>query len=164
MNLAPILARWQARPYRVRVVIVGTTLAVLVLVFMLSMGDADVGRYPIRPGSLSDGTAGAGTDGTAGAAGEDGGGTAGWEFVVDRDGENYGLSEEQCQIAFPKLFYEVDKSAAARQKKKISWKEVDNTVIEDGMVRGLIHQGEVYTSCQLVEYSSTGLTMTVVYY
>lgn len=146
MNLAPFLARWQARPYRVRVVIVGTTLAVLVLVFMLSMGEGDVGRYPIRPVPVSEGV-GIGTG--TGAAGEDAGSDtgagagAGWEFVVDRDGENYGLSEEQCQIAFPKLFSEVDKSAAARQTKKISFKEVDNTVIEDGMVRALIHQGEV---------------------
>lgn len=150
MILAPFLARWQAKPYRVRVVIVGTTLVILVLVIFLSMGDSgDVGRYAIRPLSVSESTVGSGPAGDrAGAGAGAGAGTgtgngAGWEFLVDRDGENYGLSEDQCRTAFPKLFYEVDKSAAARENKKISWKEVDNTVIEDGMVRALVHQGEV---------------------
>lgn len=126
-------------------------LAVLALIFIMSMGSGDVGKYPLRPLPVSEGTAGSGSgsagdsSGSGSGAGTGTGAGGGWEFVVDRDGENYGLSEEQCQIAFPKLFYEVDKSAAAREKKKIAWKEVDNTVIEDGMVRALVHQGEVFS-------------------
>ena len=66
-----------------------------------------------------------------------------WEFLVQRDGQNYGLSEEQCRTAFPKLFLEIDKSALLRQEARITYKELDSRNVEDGMVRGIIDQGEV---------------------
>lgn len=66
-----------------------------------------------------------------------------WEFVVGRDGRNHGLSEEQCLIAFPKLYIEIDKSALLKQETPISFKELDSRDVEDGMVRGIIDQGEV---------------------
>lgn len=64
--------------------------------------------------------------------------------MVERDGDNHGLSGEQCRAAFPKLFVEIDKSVRARGEKKISFKEVDSRPVEDGMVRGVIHHGEVF--------------------
>ena len=66
-----------------------------------------------------------------------------WEFLVDRDGDNHGLSEEQCQIAFPKLFVEIEKSASLKVENRISFKELDSRNVEDGMVRGIIDHGEV---------------------
>lgn len=66
-----------------------------------------------------------------------------WEFVVVRDGNNHGLSEDQCRRAFPKLFVEVDKSALLRRDKRVSFKELDSRTVDDGMVRGIIDQGEV---------------------
>ena len=66
-----------------------------------------------------------------------------WEFVVERDADNHGLSEEQCRIAFPKLYFEIDKSAAFRENSSITFKELDSIPIEDGKVRGMIHHGEV---------------------
>lgn len=66
-----------------------------------------------------------------------------WGFVVGHDGQNHGLSEEQCRIAFPKLYIEIDKSALLKQEKHISYKELDSRDVEDGMVRGIIDQGEV---------------------
>lgn len=66
-----------------------------------------------------------------------------WEFVVGRDGQNHGLSEEQCRIAFPKLYVEIDKSTLLKQETPISFKELDSREVEDGMVRGIIDQGEV---------------------
>lgn len=66
-----------------------------------------------------------------------------WEFVTDRDANNHGLSEEQCRIAFPKLFVEIDKSASLRAERPISFAELDDVPVEDGMVRGIIDHGEV---------------------
>jgi hypothetical protein len=66
-----------------------------------------------------------------------------WEFHVDRDGNDHGLSEEQCRIAFPKLFGEIEKSAALRSQDLISYEELRGREIEDGMVRCIIDRGEV---------------------
>ncbi|KAI9926492.1 hypothetical protein ASPWEDRAFT_118903 [Aspergillus wentii DTO 134E9] len=71
---------------------------------------------------------------------------ASWEFAVERDGNNHGLSDEQCHIAFPKLFVEIDKSASWRREndKRITFKDLESRTVEDGMVRGMIVQGELY--------------------
>lgn len=69
--------------------------------------------------------------------------SAGWEFVVERDGNNHGLSEDQCRIAFPKLFVEIDKSSTLRENKLVSYKELDSRIVDDGMVRGIIDRGQV---------------------
>lgn len=66
-----------------------------------------------------------------------------WEFAVGRDANNHGLSEEQCLAAFPKLFVEVDKAGEARENNSVKYKELDELVVEDGMVRGMIYNGEV---------------------
>lgn len=66
-----------------------------------------------------------------------------WEFLVERDGGNHGLSEEQCRSAFPKLFVEIDQSALLRAEKKFSFKDLDSREVEDGMVRAIIDRGEV---------------------
>jgi hypothetical protein len=66
-----------------------------------------------------------------------------WEFNVEHDGHYHGLSEEQCRIAFPKLFSEVDKSTELRQDKHITFEELDSRNVEEGMVRGIIEKGEV---------------------
>ncbi|KAJ6006931.1 hypothetical protein N7451_004875 [Penicillium sp. IBT 35674x] len=79
-----------------------------------------------------------------------------WEFVVGRDGQNHGLSEEQCRIAFPKLYAEVDKSVLVKQEKHITYKELDSRDVEDGMVRGIIDQGELY----IVDYAAMPVTGT----
>lgn len=66
-----------------------------------------------------------------------------WEFHVDRDGNDHGLSEEQCRIAFPKLFGEIEQSAALRSQEPISYEELRGREVEDGMVRCIIDRGEV---------------------
>lgn len=66
-----------------------------------------------------------------------------WIFDPARDANNHGLSEEQCRIAFPKLFVEIDKSANERWNRTISYKEIDSIEIGDGMVRAVVYNGEV---------------------
>ncbi|KAL3474834.1 glycosyl transferase family 90-domain-containing protein [Aspergillus californicus] len=70
-----------------------------------------------------------------------------WEFVVGRDGDNHGLSEKQCLAAFPKLFGDVDRMMERRKNRKlISFKELEEAASggEDGMVRGVVKDGELY--------------------
>lgn len=66
-----------------------------------------------------------------------------WAFDPARDANNHGLSDEQCRLAFPKLFVEIDKSADERRNTSITYKEIDSTEIEDGMVRAVVYNGEV---------------------
>lgn len=66
-----------------------------------------------------------------------------WEFKVERDGDNYGLTDEQCQAAFPKLFVDIEKTVKARKDYPISYKEYNSRNLEKGMVRGIIFEGEV---------------------
>ncbi|KAB8068400.1 glycosyl transferase family 90-domain-containing protein [Aspergillus leporis] len=79
-----------------------------------------------------------------------------WQFEAKRDGNNHGLSEEQCRSAFPKLFVEIDKSASVRENNHIQFKDVDGVTVEDGMVRGIIDQGELY----IVDFGAMAATFS----
>lgn len=79
-----------------------------------------------------------------------------WEFVVERDALNHGLSDEQCQLAFPKLFGEIEKSVLLRQDARITYKDLDSREVEDGMVRAIIDRGQVGVS-QLARLKLTQL-------
>lgn len=65
-----------------------------------------------------------------------------WQFQTERDALNYGLSEEQCLSAFPKLFFEIDKSVAQRQQ-HITFAELESRTVEDNQARVIVHKGEV---------------------
>ena len=73
-----------------------------------------------------------------------------WEFRVDRDGNNHGLSDEQCRSAFPKLFNELDKSAALRSEEPISYAELRGREVDDGMVRGTGQASICMRSCRVL--------------
>ncbi|KAK5788306.1 hypothetical protein VI817_009264 [Penicillium citrinum] len=77
-----------------------------------------------------------------------------WEFLVDRDANDHGLSEDQCRIAFPKLFSELDKSVGLRSEDPISYTELRGREVEDGMVRCIIDRGELY----IVEFAPQPVT------
>ncbi|TKA67354.1 hypothetical protein B0A55_09686 [Friedmanniomyces simplex] len=68
-----------------------------------------------------------------------------WEFSYKRDRRNYGLSEEQCSVAFPKLYKEVDRAVAYRKKRgNVTLEELDVGWRGDGIVRALIHDNQLY--------------------
>jgi hypothetical protein len=63
-----------------------------------------------------------------------------WQFNYERDGLNFGLSNDQCIVAFPGLFDEVHRAVAvthARQS-NISVSELDAIEIKHGLVRAII--------------------------
>ncbi|EPS29460.1 hypothetical protein PDE_04409 [Penicillium oxalicum 114-2] len=77
-----------------------------------------------------------------------------WQFVTRRDALNHGLSDAQCQSAFPKLFTEIDKSASLRSQTPITFNDLDSREVEDGMVRAMINNGQLY----IIEYASMPVT------
>lgn len=69
----------------------------------------------------------------------------GWDFDAKRDAKNYGLSPEQCDAAFPKLWAELDRAVAHRKKiGKITPDEVKIGWKVDGIVRAMIYDRQVY--------------------
>jgi len=71
---------------------------------------------------------------------------SGWTFDYKRDARNFGLDEEQCQIAFPDLYKEIDRAVAHRKEigKKITLGDMDVEWRSDGMVRAMIHDNQLY--------------------
>lgn len=136
--LPTYLARWQGLSLWKRCLITAAVLSVFVFSLVLSTRDSDdVAKYVIKtsPKPQSPQPGPESPDGEK--VNEP------WEFVVERDGDNHGLSEEQCRVAFPKLYEEIDKSTEFRKENKIKLKELNSIPVEDGMVRALIHHGEV---------------------
>ncbi|KXT11753.1 hypothetical protein AC579_1650 [Pseudocercospora musae] len=71
---------------------------------------------------------------------------SGWQFDYKRDGKNYGLSEEQCNVAFPELYKEIDRAVEHRKER---WGEITPDEVEvewrgDGIVRAMIHDNQLY--------------------
>ncbi|KAF2089478.1 hypothetical protein K490DRAFT_8484, partial [Saccharata proteae CBS 121410] len=70
-----------------------------------------------------------------------------WRFEVERDALNYGLSDEQCNIAFPRLFQELDRVRDFFSSRKVQQSEVriwtgeedKKTGIWDGHHHGQFH-------------------------
>lgn len=69
-----------------------------------------------------------------------------WIFDAERDERNYGLSDEQCLLAFPDYYREIDRAVASRgmlgpvtlDDVDISWR--------DEMVRAMIYDRQVGTT------------------
>lgn len=70
--------------------------------------------------------------------------TTTWLWDRKRDGRNYGLDEEQCHIAFPLLYKEIDRAVAYRRRNKIRVEELDTAWRGDGIVRAMIWNNQLY--------------------
>ncbi|KAH9889712.1 glycosyl transferase family 90-domain-containing protein [Xylariomycetidae sp. FL2044] len=75
-----------------------------------------------------------------------------WSFELRRDELNYGLSEEQCQIAFPDLYHELDRARdfLLKHDRNITREDLELDRPEDyvGVQHGewhiMIYNGELY--------------------
>lgn len=72
--------------------------------------------------------------------------SSGWEFDYRRDARDYGLSEEQCNVAFPGLYKEIDRAVQHRKDKwgKITPDETEVAWRGDGIVKAMIHDNQLY--------------------
>lgn len=67
-----------------------------------------------------------------------------WRFDAERDGKNYGLTDDQCDAAFPGLFEDINTSVE-RQKKKgsLTVQDIDATSRLPNTTRAMIYDNEV---------------------
>ncbi|KAF2871052.1 glycosyl transferase family 90-domain-containing protein [Massariosphaeria phaeospora] len=68
---------------------------------------------------------------------------SGWDFDADVHSNVHTLTNEQCDIAFPKLYHRLDEAVQRRQGRKV---HVQDIQITEGrcMVRVMIYQGELF--------------------
>lgn len=68
-----------------------------------------------------------------------------WAFDTERDSKNYGLSAEQCSVAFEGLFDEVDRAVEYTKKrgKNISSTDLDLGWAKSGLIRAMIYNHQV---------------------
>ena len=69
-----------------------------------------------------------------------------WTFDTRRDADNYGLTSEQCDIAFPNLFADIDRAVQSRQKNHITQGELTRHNGGAGMARVLVWDEKVRSS------------------
>ena len=65
-----------------------------------------------------------------------------WQFNADVHANVHTFSNEQCDLAFPKLYHSLDESVKRRGSRKVHSKDIE---IADGrcMLRLMIYEGEV---------------------
>jgi hypothetical protein len=68
---------------------------------------------------------------------------ASWHFDTERDANNYGLTSDQCDIAFPDLFKEIDKVVQRRRSKPITKAELTREKWPAGTIRVLVWDQQV---------------------
>ena len=68
-----------------------------------------------------------------------------WSFNASADGNNYALTQSQCDIAFPDLYYEIDRAVAHRNDRSlpITPEDVSISWRNDAAFRGLIHENQL---------------------
>jgi hypothetical protein len=69
-----------------------------------------------------------------------------WTFNSDRDERNFGLTEEQCSVAFPNFYTEIDRAVQYRKDKGFS--NVTNDLVDiawrpDEIMRAMIYNKQV---------------------
>jgi hypothetical protein len=71
--------------------------------------------------------------------------TSHWEFQLERDGRNHGLSEDQCDQAFPDMYSEIDRAAAWHRGDKPQGITEDDIALDPDkpQLRLLIYEGQV---------------------
>ncbi|QDS76196.1 hypothetical protein FKW77_008238 [Venturia effusa] len=71
-----------------------------------------------------------------------------WSFDVRRDSRNLGLMDEQCDIAFPKLYTELDRARDHIGKSSVNQEQVQiwraDEPFPHGQAHVLIHNGQMY--------------------
>ncbi|KAH0019815.1 hypothetical protein KCU78_g6661, partial [Aureobasidium melanogenum] len=69
--------------------------------------------------------------------------THGWKYEFPRDANNYGLSADQCDAAFPNFYSDIESAVALRKHNPVLQKELE--IEEDHcLVRVLIYEAELF--------------------
>lgn len=66
-----------------------------------------------------------------------------WTFNPETDGRSYSLTEEQCDIAFPGLFTEIEQSTMSRLDRPITREELEKNEHSNSNTWAMIYDGDV---------------------
>lgn len=66
-----------------------------------------------------------------------------WTFNATRDANNYGLSDEQCTSAFPKLYRDIEQMTARFKDKPITKRDLEEMLL-GAKIHAMIYEGELY--------------------
>ena len=66
-----------------------------------------------------------------------------WKFDWRRDGEKFGLSESQCDAAFPGLWRDMELALEKRNGVNVTMEELDQAMEGEGAIRCMIYDGKV---------------------
>lgn len=70
---------------------------------------------------------------------------AAWTFSYRRDKNNYGLTDEQCSVAFPGQYEDIERAVKVRKRwGKVTQHDLTSFDLTKGMVRGMIYDRELY--------------------
>lgn len=72
-----------------------------------------------------------------------------WKFDWQRDGHKLGLSDEQCDAAFPGLYQDLELVARRRKGKKLTLHDMERDMRPWGALRAMIYDGQV---CLLLSF------------
>lgn len=64
-----------------------------------------------------------------------------WSYPRDRD--NFLLSQDQCDAAFPELFVEIERAKNERSSNPITFEEIDSIQPKNGYIRAMIYDQQV---------------------
>ncbi|OAG33794.1 hypothetical protein AYO21_12111 [Fonsecaea monophora] len=78
-----------------------------------------------------------------------------WDYR--RDAENLMLDSQQCEQAFPGLFEEVERPVNQRMHNPITFEEIDAMPKQNGYVRAMIYNQQVYTTDLYVIATAGGI-------
>ncbi|KAJ6136724.1 hypothetical protein N7497_012428 [Penicillium chrysogenum] len=68
-----------------------------------------------------------------------------WSFQYGRDDQNLGLSQNQCQAAFPGLSQDIQRGVEYwKSRGRISREDLSTVPFKDGMARAIISNGDLY--------------------
>ena len=68
-----------------------------------------------------------------------------WQYAYEKDSRNEGLSEDQCNAAFPGLFEDVNRGVNFwRQSGNITQQTLDEIPLTKSMTRAMIYKGNLY--------------------
>ena len=70
--------------------------------------------------------------------------TTKWTFNATRDADNLGLSDDQCDIAFPKQYTDIQNNVANLSANPITLSDLDIQDGQDERIRAMIYNGELY--------------------
>lgn len=79
-----------------------------------------------------------------------------WDYQRDRD--NLMLTQDQCNQAFPDLYFEIDRARDDRKSRLISLKELDNIPARNGYIRAMIYDQQV---CPVICSGNSPVDLTV---